>query len=161
MKVYEGQIPVLPGSPKDAQKKAAGESDFQKIMDQARVEFHKKEQSPAKGVTGPVESIQLTSGPDHVVNPGGISERKELIRELQTTLDLVDFYAVKLADSKLATSAISPLVSHLEDRLEVMRNMESNPGLPDKLRPVIADMVITIGTEIAKFRRGDYSEHGP
>ena len=40
--------------------------------------------------------------------------------------------------------------------LQVLSNMEGVEGISDKLRPVISDLKLTIGTEIEKYRRGDY-----
>ena len=79
-----------------------------------------------------------------------------LVDELLETLDLVDFYSSKLADSSISSSGLTPLINHLEDRMEGLKGMESAPETSEKLRSVISDMVITIGAEVAKFKRGDY-----
>jgi hypothetical protein len=38
-----------------------------------------------------------------------------------------------------------------------LRRMEVDPGLPEKLKPIVSDLGLTIGKEVAKFKRGDYS----
>jgi hypothetical protein len=158
MKVHKGQIPILPHGPKQAPKKDAEEGDFQKVLSRMKLETARNEEASAKGVLGPPDKVQILHGTDAIREPGGFSGKKELIRELQGALDLIDFYASKLGDSKLPINEITPLISHLEERLEVVRGMESNPGIPEKLKRLISDMAITIGTEIAKFKRGDYTE---
>lgn len=157
MKVYKGQGPVLPQPNKDVNKKGTGEDGFQKIMDQVRSQTEKQGEITGRENLGPVpDGIQIVHGADRINEPLNMAERKQVLEELKQTLDIVDFYAARLADSSLSINGINPLIGHLEDRLEILRNMESAPGMPEKLRPVISDMVITIGTEIAKFKRGDY-----
>ena len=46
---------------------------------------------------------------------------------------------------------------HLEGRLNSLREMETIPGLPKPLKSVIMDMSVALGTEIVRFKRGDYS----
>ena len=86
----------------------------------------------------------------------GITDRGQVIGALGETLDLVDFYASKLGDSSLPASGLTPLIDHLEDRLKMLEDMESAAEIPEKMSSVLSDLKITIGTEIAKFRRGDY-----
>ncbi len=121
-------------------------------------------QTDKKGDIAVHGSIEPAAGGVHILHgaekspePLGMIERKQVIEELRQTLDLVDFYAAKLADSSLPARGMSPLISHLEDRLDALQGMESSPNLPEKLRPILSDVVITIGTEIARFRRGDYA----
>ena len=77
--------------------------------------------------------------------------------EIEQTLDLVGFYAEKLGDPSFSAQGLTPLVDHLEERMEFLRSVESRPGLPDRVRPIISGLTLTIGTEVAKFRRGDYN----
>lgn len=158
MKVHEGQGPVLPQAQKDVKKKGAGEGDFQKIMQEASLQTEAKEGKALHGIKQPPPSgIRFIKGAEEIQETPKELERKQVIDELQQTLDLVDFYAAKLADSSLPASGMNPLIDHLEDRLSNLRSMETNTELPEPLKPVISDMLVTIGTEIAKFRRGDYA----
>jgi hypothetical protein len=52
---------------------------------------------------------------------------------------------------------LSPLIGHLEEKMEALSHLESNPDFPGSLRPVVSDLLVTVGTEIAKFKRGDYA----
>jgi hypothetical protein len=157
MKVFEGQGPILQQVQKKGHRKEAGESDFQRLMDQTRFQADKGGDGRVQRPLEPaLDGIQILRGAEKVEAPEATFEKEKVMGALQETLDLVDFYADKLADSSLPITGINPLVDHLEERMETLRGMESTPGLPEKLRPLISDVVITIGTEIEKFRRGDY-----
>ena len=100
--------------------------------------------------------VGILTGIDNVGGQFDIPDKRKMIDALQETLDLVDFYAGKLGDSSKDVTGLEPLIGHLEDRLETLRQMGSAPGIPEKLSPVISDMTITIGAEIERFKRGDY-----
>lgn len=158
MKVYEEQGPILQQTTKGLRKKDVQGSDFHKIMDD-KIALNERE----KGVTvqGNLEpvinGVQILRGAGKVTSaPLEAIERGRILDEIRNTLDLVDFYAHKLTDASVTAEGMNPLVDHLEERLEGLRRMETSKGLPDQLRPVISDVVLTMGTEIAKFRRGDY-----
>ena len=157
MKIYEGQGLIPPQINKDTQKTGAKESDFKKIMDQMSFQPGQKEAIANKEKIGPVEGgIRILHGVEEIQGPLNVGEKNKVVKVLLETLDLVDFYSSRLNDKSLPAKGMTPLISHLEDRLETLRAMESAPGMPEKLRPILSDMTITIGTEIAKFKRGDY-----
>ena len=157
MKIHKGQGPILHETNKNMHKVVAKEGDFKKIMDQVGFSSGKREEiTGGENLGTVVGGIQILRGTEQIKEPLNMAEKKQVIERLQETLDLVDFYAAKLADSSLSVKGITPLISHLEERLEGLQNMESVPGMPEKLRPIISDMAITIGAEIAKFKRGDY-----
>lgn len=156
MKVYENHGPVLPTSPKNTHKNGAKDDDFQKIMDQVQAGAMKSEEAANPGPVAPqLLEVRILQGAQQ---SGSSPQVKEMVlNELRNTLDLVDFYAEKLGNTSLPVTGLTPLIEHLDERLKNLQNMESIKGLPDKLRPIVNDVVVTLGTEIAKFRRGDYS----
>ncbi|MBW2609248.1 MAG: hypothetical protein JRC68_02760 [Deltaproteobacteria bacterium] len=157
MKIYEGQGLIPPQTNKGNHKTGAKESDFKKIMDQVSSQPGQKEAIANKENIGPVEGgIRILQGVEEIQGPLNVGEKNKVVKVLQETLDLVDFYSARLDDKSLPAKGMTPLISHLEDRLETLRTMESAPGMPEKLRPILSDLTITIGTEIAKFKRGDY-----
>lgn len=158
MKVYEDQAPLLQQTSKKVIKKGNLENDFQKIMDEKMVRFEGKDvQNGPSNIDPIVNGVQILRGAEQVRRPSEILENKPVLDEIRKTLDLVDFYAEKLGNTSLPVKGLDPLVDHLETRLEGLKGMESNPELPDRLRPILSDVVMTMGTEIAKFKRGDYS----
>ena len=158
MKIYEGQGSILQEIHKNMDKKGPKETDFKKIMDQTMLPAGKKgDIDPHRNLEPALDGIRINHGAEEIREPFKMVEKQQVIGEIQQTLDIIDFYAAKLADSSLSISGITPLIGHLEDKMETLRSMESAAGMPEKLRPIISDMVITIGTEIAKFKRGDYS----
>ena len=157
MKVYEGQGPLLPQNNKTTPKKGSEGTDFQKIMDQAKSQTgHKGVIAHKENVGSIPEGVQIIHRANRPDAPVDIQEKKQLLDNLKETLDIIDFYAKKLRDRSFSVTGITPLVSHLEDRLNTLKDVESSPRTPEKLRPIVSDMVITIGTEVAKFKRGDY-----
>lgn len=155
MKVYENQGLIQPTHSKKAHKNGTQEDEFQKIMDQLQAETMKNEEAVNPGSIAPQLDVRIMQG---VQQTGSSAQAKEMVlNELRNTLDLVDFYAEKLGNTSLPVSDLDSLVEHLDERLKNLQNMESAKGLPDKLQPIVNDVVVTLGTEIAKFRRGDYS----
>ncbi|RPI78000.1 MAG: hypothetical protein EHM45_07145 [Desulfobacteraceae bacterium] len=155
MKVYENLGPVLPTSPKNTHKNGAKEDEFQKIMDQVQAETMKSVETMNPGSIAPQLDVRIMQG---VQQTGSSAQAKEMVlNELRNTLDLVDFYTEKLGNTSLPVTDLDALVEHLDERLKNLQNMEAAKGLPDKLQPIVNDVVVTVGTEIAKFRRGDYS----
>ncbi|MBN1625125.1 MAG: hypothetical protein JW944_01260, partial [Deltaproteobacteria bacterium] len=133
------------------------DSDFKKIMEQVSSAFEKKEPFANRENSGPVvNGISILHGTEYIKEPLDVAGKDYMIEELKETLNLVDFYASKLSDSSLPATGLTPLVNHLEDRMETLREIESAPGTPVKLKSIISDMTITIGAEIARFKRGDY-----
>jgi hypothetical protein len=49
------------------------------------------------------------------------------------------------------------MIDHLEDRLLRLEEMTSSTVLPDSLKTLLDETMTVMGTEIAKFRRGDYT----
>ena len=157
MKINEGQGSILQQTHKNMDKERPKETDFKKIMDQTMLQVGKKGGiDPYLNLEPALDGIRIHHGAEEIREPFKMVEKQQVIGEIQQTLDIIDFYAAKLADSSLSIAGITPLIGHLEDKMETLRSMESAAGMPEKLRPIISDMVITIGTEIAKFKRGDY-----
>ncbi len=158
MKVYEDQAPLLHQTSKKAIKKGVRENDFQKIMDEKTVRYNSKDvQNLPSKIDPNISGVQILRGAQPIQNPPEAAANQPVLDEIQKTLDLVDFYAEKLGNTSLPVTGLDPLVNHLEGRLEGLKDMASRPDLPDKLRPILSDVVMTMGAEIAKFKRGDYS----
>jgi hypothetical protein len=158
MKIYEGQGPIYQKTTKKQIDKSANGSEFQKVMDQITPSSGQKGAVSGKECLSQVANgIRITNGIEAVKNPGFSDRKSQILNELQNTLDLVDFYAEKLGDSSISANGLSPLVEHIEDRMEGLRNSGASSETPEKLKSIIADMTITIGSEIERFKRGDYS----
>ncbi|MBW1800058.1 MAG: hypothetical protein JRJ85_04940 [Deltaproteobacteria bacterium] len=158
MKVHENQGPVLEQAQQKLKRKDHPETDFRKIMDQTLQEKPVKDHMIVPGnlpmISGGVAMIR---GPESHDSPLNTSETKKLVSTIRDTLDMIDFYAAKLSDASVPSRDMTPLINYLEDRMDSLQGMESVPSMPDKLRSIVSDVVITVGTEIAKFRRGDYA----
>ncbi len=158
MKIFEGQGPKMEDIGKTRFKNESGGDDFRKIMDQLI-----SVQEPARSESS--QSLNAVPNIEGIINVNRInpvnsiivsSEKKLLLDSLRDTLNLVDFYAGKLADENIQSKDLTPLIEQLDGRLESLKIMGKGDNVPETLRPVITDMTVTIGAEIAKYRRGDY-----
>lgn len=158
MKVYESHGSIFQRTNKGVNKQGTSDSDFKKIMDQVTSQPGKTEGvTKSENLVAVTDGVRILRGADQVKGELDSPAKEHVIAELKETLDIVDHYATRLADASLSVRGITPLISHLEERLEGLRKMEAASGIPEKIKPIISDMAITIGTEIAKFKRGDYS----
>lgn len=159
MKINEGQGSILQqaGRREKINKTHDHENDFKKIMEQIHSPIHGKEPIIQGETVRPVlNGIDIIRGTEKVQEPIEGTDKRQVLGTLKETLDLVDFYSSKLGDSSFLIDGLTPLIGHLEERLETLRGMESSPDVPEKMRPVISDLSITIGAEIERFKRGDY-----
>lgn len=157
MKIYEGQGSLLSGVEKAKKKSGHQGGDFQNIMDQIRSPLE-KEGTMVKDLNRPplLNNIQILHGLDRIEASSNKNNKQDMINILKETMDLVDFYAEKLVDPSMPSSGLTVLVDHLEGRLERINSIVLDREIPEKLRTIISDMQITIGSEITKFKRGDY-----
>ena len=154
MKINESHRVLIEQQGKLNKNKNTNAESFQQIMDQMASGTETGKTLPAN--INPVQIIDGPAGTLPINAMGGSSEKDLLLDSLKGTLDLVDFYAGKLADKSFPAENLSSLVDQLDERLESIKGMSSMEGVPDKLKPVISDIAVTIGTEIERFRRGDY-----
>ena len=105
--------------------------------------------NPVQIIDQPISITQINESTES-------SQKGQLLDSIKDTLDLIDFYAGKLSDESFPTENLSSLVDQLDERLGSIKEMSSMEGIPEKLKPVISDVAVTIGTEIERYRRGDY-----
>jgi len=154
MKIYENQRVLLEQQGKINKNKNTDAGSFQKIMDQLTSSTETNKTLPVN--INPVQIIDGPAGTLSINGTSGTSEKDLLLDSLKDTLNLVDFYAGKLADESFPAEDLSSLVDQLDERLASIKDMSTMEVVPDKLKPVISDVAVTIGTEIERFRRGDY-----
>lgn len=158
MKITDIQHGQVPGSTTgNRSANGAEEGQFQKIMEQVSG----KDVGQGASAEGPVHmpvpgGVQLIPGLDKTGAVDSKEPGRMLLGEIRETLDMIDRYAEGLGNMSMPASDMRPLVEHLEARLAGLRQLETSPELPDKLRSIVSDLVITIGTETARFGRGDY-----
>lgn len=135
--------------------KSSDAESFQQIMDQMTASAETGKSLPLN-----INPVQIIDRPNAVmpVNESvpGTDDKKILLDSLKDTLDLIDFYAGKLGDASFPAENLSSLIDQLDDKLESIKGLSSADGMPEKLKPVISDIAVTIGTEIERFKRGDY-----
>lgn len=157
MKVHEGQGPKIGDIGRVNSKNGSAGDDFKKIMDQL-TSGQEVLQSSSKSLDA-VSNIDSIIGVNRInpVNMVPVSHEKGMLLDsLRDTLDLIDFYSNKLGDGNVPSKDLTPLIEELDGRLESLKIISEGDNVPDALKPVISEMRITIGTEIERFRRGDY-----
>lgn len=158
MKVYEDQGLLMNQTVKNVRRKQDAESEFKAIMDEKMTKVDQQEaRNTHRNVEPAVNGIQILNGADKIAMPSGAFKTQPVLDEILKSLDLIDFYAGKLGDGSLDAQSLDPLVTHLEESVERLKGMEDTPGFSEELKPILSDVVLTLGTEIAKYRRGDYS----
>ncbi len=157
MKITESNRVLLEQQSKINKTGNSESGSFQQIMDQMTSKSEGVSASPPASIN-PVQIIDSASGIMGVggITPSGSAEKNEILDSLKDTLDLVDFYAGKLGDKSFPAENLSGLVDQLDERLSSIKEMASQEGVPEKLKPVLTDMATAIGSEIERFRRGDY-----
>ena len=151
MKIYERQSVIFNQTDKDNKKNISGKSDFQSIMDQMTSISVTRENNAAADIQMPfVNSTGI------IIKESPAAVKEEAMNNLKDTLDLVEFYAEKLADSSLSSDSLSPLVAELEERMDILKEMGSNAQIDDRLKTILTDAATNMGVEIERFKRGDY-----
>jgi hypothetical protein len=79
-----------------------------------------------------------------------------LIDELETILHAFDRYRTKLGDASIPVDDLADIIGHFENRIDRLQVLNSAATTPEGLKEVTSGLMITIATEIEKFRRGDY-----
>jgi hypothetical protein len=159
MKIIEGTGSTILQPKKNQPKTESGGGDFSKIMDQVKSPDGRnaKPASMALEPGFPPGGIQMATSAMEISKAIATGEADETAVALEKTIDLLDFYAAKLGDTTLELTEISPMIEHLEDRLVRLEEMRASPSLPDSLKTLLTETITVMGTEIAKFRRGDYA----
>jgi len=159
MKIHDLESAGLPQKIKGRSGSAKAKGDFQEVMNRAisrdmANDIKKPSLNPVL-VPETVVHVQpaQTLGPGEGVDNSG----QKVLREVEGTLEMAGYYADKLADPDVKTEALEPLVTHLEERLHGLSLLDRDGSLDGGLKKIISDLNINLVTEIAKFRRGDYS----
>jgi hypothetical protein len=103
---------------------------------------------------GPVTLSEPVSQPSQSTDQTALAAG--LINELETTLDAFDHYREKLGDVSVPIDDLADIIGHLEDRIGHLQTLTAAPTTPEGLKKVTSSLMITMATEIEKYKRGDY-----
>lgn len=158
MKIYDSTGILLPRRNEKSAGNLKTKGDFQKMMSDVMSQRDQTSSTASSGNPNlfsenaiTVQNIQTVGGVE------GCQSEMKGVRELQGVLDMADAYAQKLGDTSISTNALQPLVTHLEEGLEGLNQLEQKGGLDTGVKKIISELNVTLGTEIAKFKRGDYA----
>jgi hypothetical protein len=158
MKIYEQQGLKFNPAEKHNKKSGIEKSDFQSIMDGITSSTTGKESAASSNVQTPmVGGLDMIFNSASIYADGEAGAREQILTSLKDTLDLVDYYAKKLADTSLPSDRLSPLIEQLEQGMDSLKDLCAAAGDDGKLKSIITDITGTVGVEIEKFKRGDYA----
>ena len=108
MKVYEGQGMTLHETLKKKRTQEAPQGDFQGIMDQMKLEQDGGSAPVNKGRLEPIPpgGVQILGNVTDTATTQDGTLRNQVLQDLEGTLDLVDFYATRLADRSLSVQEV-------------------------------------------------------
>ena len=157
MKINESNGALIESQSKlNKNRNTDNEGSFQQIMDQIASNGETTKKTLPLNIN-PVQIIESTTSVNHVNQLESETNIKNtLLDSLKETLDLVDFYVGKLGDTSFPAENLTSLIDQLDDKLMTIKNISSEESLPEQLRPVVSDIAVTIGSEIERYRRGDY-----
>jgi hypothetical protein len=155
------KIPEIPNSPTGIEKRVNTRLEekpadaFKKMVDHA-IKRGERDETPVHRGTPPPDicGVTILTGAAPAGFEGG---HQLLLEELDQALDLVDFYIGKLSDKTMGLHSVERVVDQLEERCSRLRSLESDQNLPGVLKRFVSDLTLTMGKEIARFKRGDYS----
>jgi hypothetical protein len=157
MKIYEHQ--GLKFNPIDKQNKKSGveKSDFQSIMDGITSQTTGNGSTASSNIQTPaIGGLDMIFSAASIQANDKAGAKEQILTSLKNTLDLVDYYSQKLADTSLSSDRLSPLVEQLEQSMDALKDLSATAGEDEKLKSIITDITGTVGVEIEKFKRGDY-----
>jgi hypothetical protein len=147
-RVYEGPVQKTAGDVKGG--------EFRAVMDEVLGRAAAAEAPQTKmGAVSP-GAVELVQGTDPIRSGQRPPGPRDLIFGLEGALDAVAFYTRKLADPAFPVRNLAPVLDHLEETVGTLNRLGAHAELPAGLRDVLSEVTITVGTEIARFRRGDY-----
>jgi len=161
MKITDNFGELFAQSSKRSSQKVKPEQSFSEVLDQVA-------QGPVEGSgglkagtsippLGALDAVTLTEP----VGPLSQSEADTLlgaglIDELETILYAFDHYRMKLGDESVSVDDLADIIGHLEVRIDRLQVLNSAATTPEGLKEVTSGLMITMATEIEKFKRGDY-----
>jgi hypothetical protein len=158
MKISDANGSMMPGINGTRAEKSKTKGAFQEVMSQAMEQRDGKTAEPASmnspgasSIIAPAQLIRDIEGQNPI--PSGA----QVMKEVESMLDLTGFYTKKLEDSSIKTASLEPLVTHLEEKMEGLRDLKNNGNIDKELKGIVSELDLAVGTEVAKFRRGDYS----
>ena len=161
MKITDNMGNLFTQGPKNPSQKAKPEQSFSEVLIQVA-------QGPVQGSSGlkasnsipPLGALDPANLPEPVrplsQREGETPLAAGLIDELETILHTLEHYRTKLADVSVPVDDLAEIIGHFEDRIDRLQALKSAATTPEGLKEVTSDLMITIATEIEKFRRGDY-----
>ena len=153
MKIIGTYDPHGINTPNEAKKQNGQKDDFKKVMGEAL-----NSKLPESSSVGTAMGPEMVSGLAPIGSSQLFSKVSELaISQIETILDLLDYYTGRLADDSVRTQDFSALADDMMVRISALDKFRSDNKLPERLDEMISDLVAVVGSEVEKFRRGDYS----
>jgi hypothetical protein len=139
-------------------EKNKNKDTFQNIMNQVLDQQEEKSVESARAnAPGAVSNTLPASLVGHIDGKNGSASCEQVMKEVQSALDLADFYSDKLGNRSVSAASLEPLVGHLEEKMNGLRFLKEQGNIDQDLKTIVSELDIAVGSEVARFRRGDYS----
>jgi len=93
-----------------------------------------------------------------ITSPCPVDSKSDVFVQSEKILNLLDNYAVELADPARTLKDIGPLVENIEKEVTMMESEAVNKVQNDKaLDKLVKDVTVTAKVAMYKFHRGDYT----
>jgi hypothetical protein len=160
MKISNANGSMMPGINGSRAAKSKTKGAFQEVMSHVMEEQRGGKTAEPASVNPPGDSPNIA--PTRLIRDiegrnGLPSGGAQVMKEVDSTLDLAGFYSKKLEDPAVKSASLEPLVAHLEEKMEGLRFLKDHGNIDDELKEIVSELDLAVNTEVARFRRGDYS----
>lgn len=159
MKISDANGSMMPGINGSRAAKSKVKGAFQEVMSHVMEQRGgKTAESASVNPPGDSPNMAPTQLIRDIEGRNGIpSGGAQVMKEVDSTLDLAGFYSKKLGDPAVRAASLEPLVAHLEEKMEGLRFLKDHGNIDDELKKIVSELDLAVNTEVARFRRGDYS----
>jgi hypothetical protein len=144
MKITDNMGNLFTQGSKNPSQKVKAEQSFSEVLVQVA-------QGPVQGSSGLKASTSIP--PLGALDPANLSGP---VRPLSQKEGETPLSAGLIDDVSVPVDDLAEIIGHFEDRIDRLQAVNSAATTPEGLKEVTSDLMITIATEIEKFRRGDY-----
>ncbi len=139
-------------------EKTKNKDTFQNIMNQVLDQQEEKSAESARASAPKAVSNTLPASlVGHIDGKNTSAFCEQVMKEVQSALDLAGFYSNKLGNPSVSADSLEPLVGHLEEKMNDLRFLKEQGNIDQDLKTIVSELDVAVGSEVARFRRGDYS----
>lgn len=134
-----------------------GGMGFKELFETARSNRTEVTQTSSSApAAGTAEIFTNSIFPPSLLQSPSPSIRSQGVQAAEKTLDLLEDYQKKIANSQIPLKKIDGLLQSLSKELQGVRELSEKVPPSDPLQKILSEIGIVSAVEIEKFNRGDY-----